>query len=1092
MFADKNMDKHTKTRLIVSVTTIALCLLGGGVLVVWHNPSVAGAHQSMIMQMSHNTALCMLLSSLALFSLLIRQFLLLKICALFMGIIGGLKLLELLTGFTLHVDYWFITQAKISEFKGAVMAPASAVCVALTSLSLMLFKGDGKRAISIVFLNLINLVITFIALLSQGIGILPAFVWLGIRMAPHTAIGFSLFSITLIIYLHRYAVDAFNQLNFFKRIAAGFAFMAILVTAIGSIAVMQIHTVSALAHELYEKPLKTANAAQRIRTDIDSLNRQLKNVAIQKAVEEFQDIPSILSKNETRFSDNIISMRTSDPSLKELLDQLESEFKGWSQFTRDSWRLLEKGEFEIYASRTVYDGQQYVIAMDEKLANISDQAQQNIIGINRSVASIEEEAKKLVVVFVIGFLLAGLVVASLITRSLNSQLQKLRQAMTAIASEKNAPIIPFLHHPEEIGEMARTLQVFQESLLARRDLETRLLQVVEAMPNGIIMINSDGIMEIVNIQAEKIFGYDRSELLNQKIEKLIPPEVAKEHSQNRNSFFAHPSPRQMGAGRELFGLRRDGSEFPLEIGLAPVNTKSGMKVLASIVDITERRKAELALNESREKLELTTRVNQIGIWEYIPAEGKLIWNDAMFEIYGRKKNYFTADYQAWKQNIHPSDLEHTERQLQDAIQNLTSFNCKYRIIQPDGTIKHLHAKAEIEDKGQLRMLGTCMDVTREELALAKIHDLEVLRSAIVESSEDAIISKTPTGIVTSWNLGAQNMFGFSAKEAIGRSIKDLVFPPELLQEEETLLAQVRTGAVVKHLETKRQCKDNRIIDVSITLSPIKDADGNITGISAIKRDITESIKTANILAARTLELEHSNQELARSNKELETFAYVASHDLKSPLRGIAQLSAWIEEDLASNETDSVVEHTHLLRNRIQRMEKLLDDLLVFYRAGKAEGQIVPVDVNQMVREVFEIQNNKPGLRLEIAASLPSFSTLSTPFELIIRNLFSNAIKHHDKDEGVISVSAKILNKEYFEFSVSDDGPGIPEKFHQRVFGMFQTLKPRDELEGSGMGLALIKKIVESYGGYVTLESIGRGTRFSFSWPQHIRRRTEND
>ena len=1085
------IDQYSKTRIVVSVIAVALCALGSSVLFVWHHSGAFGANQFLITQMAYNTALCILLSSIALFSLLIRKFLLLKICALLMAIPSSIKLLQLLTGLTFHIDYWFITEATVSKFNGVTMAPASAVCICLASLSLMLFNDAGKRAIPIVFLNLINLVITFIALLSQGIGVLPAFVWLGIRMAPHTAIGLSLFSIALIIYLHKHAIDAFNQLNFFKRITAGFAFMVILVTAIGSIAVMQIHTVSELAHELYEKPLKISNATQNIKNDIDLLNRHLKNIAVQQAVAEFQDIPSIISNTKKRFSENILSIRTSDPSLKNALEDLATEFTDWNQFTQESWQLLEKGEFELYSLRTVQDGQQYVTSMEEKLAAINSEAQQKIIGINRSVTAIEEQAKQLVVVFVTGFLLAGLVVAGLITRSLNSQLQKLRQAMTAIASEKNTPVIPFLHHPEEVGEMARTLQVFQDSLLARRDLETRLLQVVEAMPNGIIMINSDGIIEIVNVQAEKIFGYDRSELLNQKVEKLIPPAAAKDHAQNRNSFFTDPSPRQMGAGRELFGLRRDGSEFPLEIGLAPVNTKSGLKVLASIVDITERRKAEKALNESREKLELTTRVNQIGIWEYTPAEGKLTWNDAMFEIYGRKKNYFTADYQAWKQNIHPSDIEFTEKQLQDAIKNLASFNCKFRIIQPDGTIKHLHAKAEVEEKGQLRMLGTCMDVTREELALAKIHNLEVLRSAIVESSEDAIISKTPTGIVTSWNLGAHNMFGFSAKEAIGQSIKDLIFPPELMQEEEILLAQVRTGAVVKHLETKRRCKDNRIIDVSITLSPIKDADGNITGISAIMRDITESIRTTITLAARTSELEHSNQELARSNKELETFAYVASHDLKSPLRGIAQLSAWIEEDLASNETSSVIEHTHLLRNRIQRMEKLLDDLLVFYRAGKAEGQITAVDVSQMAREIFEIQNNKPGLHLEIVAPLPSFSTLSTPFELIIRNLFSNAIKHHDKNEGVITVSAKILDKDYFEFSVSDDGPGIPEKFHQRVFGMFQTLKPRDELEGSGMGLALIKKIVESYGGYITLESSGRGARFSFSWPQHIRRRTEN-
>jgi PAS domain S-box-containing protein len=629
---------------------------------------------------------------------------------------------------------------------------------------------------------------------------------------------------------------------------------------------------------------------------------------------------------------------------------------------------------------------------------------------------------------------------------------------------------------------------------ARRELETRLLQVIETMPNGIIMVNSSGIIEIVNAQAEKIFGYERNELLGKLVEQLIPQHAAKSHSHNRDSFFANPSPRIMGTGRELFGLRRDGQEFPLEIGLAPVNTKDGMKVLASIVDITERRNASIALNESRERLELTTRINQIGVWEYIVDSGKLIWSDTMFDIYGRKKDFFTADYSAWKQCLHPDDIANAEKLFKESIEKFIPYLCKFRIIQPDGTIKYIQAKAKIDRQAnnQLRILGTNIDITREELAVEKLHSLEVLRSAIVEFSEDAIISKTPQGVITSWNSGACNMFGYSAEEAIGKPITELLFPPTLKHQEDMLLAQVRAGMIIKHFETVRLCKDGRMLNVSITLSPIKDTAGNTVGISAIKRDITDTIKTAKILSQRKLELERSNHELERSNKELETFAYVASHDLKSPLRGIAQLSTWIEEDLASNEYSAVMGHTELLRNRIQRMEKLLDDLLIFYRAGKSEGTLMTVNVNQMINEIFEIQNNKPGLHLELLNELPTLTTLSTPLELIIRNLLSNAIKHHDQQEGVIQVRSRELNDDFFEFSVSDDGPGIPEKFHHRIFGMFQTLKPRDELEGSGMGLALIKKIIDTYGCTVTLKSEGRGACFSFSWPKNMRRREEHD
>ncbi len=1095
MNAQESFTHVSRTKPIVATIAIILCLLGMSVIYAWHSPSAFGTIHHTITKMAYNSAICVVLSGVALIALLQKQLLVVRSCAVIMVIISALTFIESLGGPAFNVNYWFISKPVSMALDGGLMSPTTAVCLMLLNTSLLLFNSIQPRiTIFIIFLNLVNLTVTLIAILGHGIGLVPAFVWLGIKMAPHTAIALSIFSIAIIIHIHHPATKAFNQLNFFNRIVIGFGFMAILVIAIGSVALMQIHTVSSLTHELYENPLQTSNATQKIKTEVIAINRQLKNIAIQKEKAGSYNIPRDLENASKKIKGSILLIKNNDPDLKDKISSLENEIDQWEKYTLESWQILNTGNFESFSARTIANGKEYVLTLEYILDRIADSAQQKIANLNTSVTRTEDEARQLVIVIVTAFLIAGLTVASLITRGLTQPLNKIRQTMLAIANEKLTWPIPYRDHPDEIGEMARALEIFQDSFAARRDLETRLLQVIEAMPNGIIMVNELGTIEIVNLQAEKIFGYDRKELLGKSIEQLIPQDAANAHSHNRESYFTNPSPRTMGAGRELFGLRRDGTEFPLEIGLAPVTTKDGIKVLASIVDITERRNANIALNESRERLELTTRVNQIGVWEYLVDDDKLIWNDAMFEIYGRNKNYFTYNYHAWQQCIHPNDLANTEQQFQSSLKSMTPLSCKFRIIQPDGTIKNLQAKAKIERTAQnrLRILGTNIDITREERALEKIHNLEILRSAIVEFSEDAIISKTPTGIITSWNLGAQNIFGYSAAETVGRPIKELVFPPELIDEEEMLLAQVRAGQVIKHFETRRRCKDGRIINVSITLSPIKDADGNIIGISAIKRDITEYIETAKILASRQSELEHSNQELERSNKELETFAYVASHDLKSPLRGIAQLSTWIEEDLAANEVAAVTDHTLLLRNRIQRMEKLLDDLLLFYRAGKTEGNIIDIDVNQMAIDIFEIQNNKPGLRLECINELPKFTTLVTPFELIIRNLFSNAIKHHDKPEGIIQISSRQLDNGYLEFSVSDDGPGIPEKFHSRIFGMFQTLKPRDELEGSGMGLALIKKIIETYGGYVTLKSSGRGSCFSFSWPKTIRRRQEND
>ena len=231
---------------------------------------------------------------------------------------------------------------------------------------------------------------------------------------------------------------------------------------------------------------------------------------------------------------------------------------------------------------------------------------------------------------------------------------------------------------------------------------------------------------------------------------------------------------------------------------------------------------------------------------------------------------------------------------------------------------------------------------------------------------------------------------------------------------------------------------------------------------------------------RSLALE--TKKLQASNEELDKFAYVASHDLKSPLRGIDQLATWITEDLGDSLHSDTKDHLRLMRSRIGRMEQLLDDLLNYSRIGRYVDQIVTVNTRDLVRAVFERNENAKEIAIHIAEDLPILRTHKVALELVLHNLIDNAIKHHDKPHGRIDVAAR-PTADGFEFTVKDDGPGILLEHHERVFGMFQTLKPRDEVEGSGIGLALVKKTVESVGGAVTLESDGQhGCTVRFTWP----------
>ena len=265
---------------------------------------------------------------------------------------------------------------------------------------------------------------------------------------------------------------------------------------------------------------------------------------------------------------------------------------------------------------------------------------------------------------------------------------------------------------------------------------------------------------------------------------------------------------------------------------------------------------------------------------------------------------------------------------------------------------------------------------------------------------------------------------------------------------------------------------------------------NLLGV-AIARKVTEADMIASEARLQqlnaTLEqrVEERTAELARSNRELDQFAYVASHDLKAPLRAIDNLANFIITDATDILSTASLAHLTKLRGRVKRMEKLLNDLLAYSRAGRLQPSPQRVDTRVMVTELVEELAPPPGFTVLIDEALPILATARVPLELVLRNLIDNAIKHHTRREGRVSITAQDCG-EYIEFSVIDDGPGIAEQYHTRIFEIFQTLKPRDQVEGSGMGLAMVKKIVESQAGAIRVESSeGHGAAFRFTWPKQL-------
>jgi signal transduction histidine kinase len=229
-------------------------------------------------------------------------------------------------------------------------------------------------------------------------------------------------------------------------------------------------------------------------------------------------------------------------------------------------------------------------------------------------------------------------------------------------------------------------------------------------------------------------------------------------------------------------------------------------------------------------------------------------------------------------------------------------------------------------------------------------------------------------------------------------------------------------------------------------------------------------------------VEERTAELNRSNDELEQFACVASHDLQAPLRAIDNLVTWLEEDLAPVLTNEARHHMDLLHNRVRRLQQLLDDLLEYSRAGRLRRREL-VDLRQLIAEVIEAVAPPAGFAISVDVPAAPLRTAPALLRQVFINLIGNAIKHHDRPAGRIAVTARPRG-DRLEVAVSDDGPGIPERHRERVFEMFFTLQPRDRVEGSGMGLALVRKAVLARGGTVTAAAnpAGRGTTIRFDWP----------
>jgi PAS domain S-box-containing protein len=334
------------------------------------------------------------------------------------------------------------------------------------------------------------------------------------------------------------------------------------------------------------------------------------------------------------------------------------------------------------------------------------------------------------------------------------------------------------------------------------------------------------------------------------------------------------------------------------------------------------------------------------------------------------------------------------------------------------------------------------------------------------------------GRITEFNRAAEEAFGYQRKDVIGKALSETIIPHRYRDDHLAGLKRyLETGeerVIGKRLELPAMRSDGSefLAEVSITRADIEGA----PAFTGVVRDITE-LKKAEV------EREKLIKALAKSNEELDQFAYVASHDLKAPLRGIANLSLWVEEDLGGSLMGEGKAHMELLRGRVNRMEALIDGILQYSRAGRTRVKPEPVDIGALVHDVIELISPPKRISINVQGGMPTIETERVPMQQVFINLIGNAIKHAGADDPRIDIGCAEKGT-FLEFSVADNGRGIAPQYHERVFAIFQTLEARDRVEGTGIGLSVVKKIVEAQGGRVWIESdVDKGATFRFLWPK---------